>query len=56
MKKKQKLIINKSVYPEDKQNYILWLYSETKHGSCWKGLFKGSRKECVEKKLKLINE
>lgn len=54
-KKKQKLVIRESKYPDEQGKYILWLYSETKHGCNWRGLFKGSKKECFEKKLNLIN-
>lgn len=48
-KKKQKLLISKSKYPDEQGNYILWLYSETKHGCSWRGLLKGSKKKNVWK-------
>lgn len=57
MKKVKKLlIVEKSKYPDNEGKYILWLYNETKRGVCWRGLFKGSKKECIEKKLAMINE
>lgn len=56
MEKVKKLIVEKSKFPDNDGKYVLWLYSKTKHGKCWRGLFKGSRKECIEKKLAMINE
>lgn len=52
----KKLIIDKSKYPDNVGKYVLWLYSKTKQGECWRGIFKGSKKECIEKKLAMINE
>lgn len=50
MKIKKKLEIKKSKYPEKPGEYILWGYIETEHGSCYKNLFKGTRKECMKKR------
>ena len=55
-KVKKSLIVEKSKYPDDKGKYVLWLYSKTKHGECWRGLFKWSKKDCMERKLNLIHE
>ena len=55
-KVKKLLIVEKSKFPDSDGKYVLWLYSRTKHGECWRGLFKGSKKECIEKKLDMINE
>lgn len=55
-KVKKQLVIEKSKFPETSGKYVLWLYSKTKRGECWRGLFKGSKKECIEKKLELLNE
>ncbi len=53
--KKDKLIIDKSKFPDSDGNYVLFHYSETKRGSNWRGIFKGTKKECLEYKLNLIN-
>lgn len=55
-KVKKLLIVEKSKFPDNDGKYVLWLYSKTKRGECWRGLFKGSKKECIEKKLAMINE
>lgn len=55
-KVKKLLIVEKSKFPDSEGKYILWLYNKTKRGECWRGLFKGSKKECIEKKLAIINE
>ena len=55
-KGKKLLIVEKSKFPDNAGKYVLWLYSKTKHGEGWRGLFKGSKKECIEKMLAMINE
>lgn len=55
-KVKKLLIVEKSKIPDNDGKYVLWLYSRTKRGECWRGLFKGSKKECIERKLDMINE
>lgn len=55
-KVKKLLIVEKSKFPDSDGKYVLWLYSRTKRGECWRGLFKGSKKECIERKLDMINE
>ena len=52
---KKQLVIDKSKFPDSEGNYILWLWTKTKRGECWRGLFKGTKKECLEIKLELIN-
>ena len=47
---KQKLVICRSLYDKD---FILFLYNETKHGCCWRRLFKGSRADCISFKRNL---
>lgn len=54
--KKDKLVIDKSKFPDKDGNYVLFHYSETKRGSNWRGIFKGTKKECLEYKLNLIND
>ena len=53
--KKDKLVIDKSKFPDEEGNYVLFHYSETERGYNWRGIFKGSKKECLEYKLKLIH-
>lgn len=54
-KKKKEFKILKSNYPDESGDYILWIHSHTKHGENWRGIFKGSRKDCLIKKQKLLN-
>ena len=54
IKIKQKLIIEKSNFQED-GNYILFLHNSTKRGDCWRRIFKGSRKECLLVRNRLLN-
>ena len=49
---KQKLTIKKSNYDE---KYILFLHNSTRNGDSWRRLFKGSRKECILFKKRLLN-
>lgn len=46
--------IEKSLYPNDKGDYILFCYTETKKGSCIRKIFKGSRKECFLKRQEIL--
>lgn len=56
MEIKKKLKIEKSKYPDDIGNYVLFLHNETKHGESWKRIFKGTRKECLIYRKNLENE
>ena len=56
MKIKNQLIIEKSKFPEKSGKYVLWGYSRSEHGECWRGIFKGSKKECMEKKLEICKK
>lgn len=52
--KKKELIVDKSNQPDKEGNHILWLYSKTERGECWRRIFKGTRKECFNKKRELL--
>lgn len=49
----KKYIIERSNYPEGEKTHILFLHSSTQHGENFQGIFKGTHKECLEKKHKL---
>lgn len=52
---KKKLIIEKTKQKDkEKGNFILFGYSESERGSCYRRLFRGTRKECENEKLKFI--
>lgn len=50
IKIKKKLEIKKSKYPDKDGKYILWGYTESNCGACYKRLFKGSRSDCIRKR------
>lgn len=55
MKKiKRELKIEKSKFP-DSGKYVLWLHVFTEKGDCWRGIFKGNKKECVRKKYEILH-
>lgn len=56
MERKVKLKVEESLYPEKENTHILVLESSTEHGWNFQGLFKGTRKECLEKKKELEKE
>lgn len=37
---------------ENSNKYILWQYSKTKHGLCYRNVFEGTKSECEEEKEK----
>ena len=47
---KKKLIIEKARYHDEEGNFILYGYSETLRGCCYRRLFRGTKKECIEKR------
>lgn len=51
---KQELKLLKSKFSED-GDYILFLHNSTRNGDSWRRLFKGSRKECILFKKRLLN-
>lgn len=53
IKREASLTIEKSKYPEEENTHILVLESSTEHGWNYEGIFKGTRKECMEKKKEL---
>ena len=55
-KVKKLLIVERSKYPDNNGKYVLCYIQKTKRGVCWRGIFKGSKKECIEKKLVMLNE
>ena len=52
----RKYKIEKSLYPDDKNIYLVVRYSETKGGLSIGRVFKGTYKECLEYKDKRLNE
>lgn len=55
-KRKKDYKILKSKYPDKFGDYILWLHISSKYGDCWRGLHKGTKKDCIKKKMELLNE
>lgn len=53
IKRKVNLRVEKSLYPEGENTHILVLESSTEHGWNFEGIFKGTKKECIEKKKEL---
>lgn len=47
----KKYIIERSNYPDERGTHILFLHSSTQHGENYQGVFKGTYKECVAKKI-----
>ena len=47
--------VEKSKFPDNEGNYILYHHSETIHGECWRRIMKGTKKDCLAYKKKLIN-
>ena len=47
--------IEKSKFPDDEGNYVVFLNTETIHGSSWRRIFKGTFKECQNFKKKDLN-
>lgn len=56
IKREASLTIEKSKYPEEENTHILVLESSTEHGWNYEGIFKGTKKECMEKKKELEEE
>lgn len=55
MKVNKKLKIEKSKFPNEDGNYVIFLQTETTHGSSWRRIFKGSWKDCTNYKKQLEN-
>jgi len=53
MERKIKFRVEPSKYPEGENTHILVLESSTEHGWNFEGIFKGTKKECVDKKKEL---
>lgn len=49
-----KFKIEKSKEPIDEKTYILWKHNITKYGEGWKGIFKGTKLECINKKNEIL--
>lgn len=48
---KKKLIIEKTKQKDkEKGNFILFGYSESERGSCYRRLFRGTKQECEEQR------
>lgn len=52
--KKKELIVDKSNQPDKDGNHILWLHVKTEKGESWRRIFKGTRKECFDKKREIL--
>lgn len=46
----KKLIIEKAKLKDEEGNFILYGYTETEHGSCYRRLFRGTKRACLEQK------
>jgi len=53
MERKVNFRVEKSKYPEEENTHIVVLESSTEHGWNFEGIFKGTRRECIEKKKEL---
>ena len=42
----RKVVIKRSIEPDEKRTHVVWLNIETKHSSMWTTLFKGSFQDC----------
>lgn len=51
---KKKLIVEKAKLEDEEGKYILYGYTETERGSCFRRLFRGTKKECLEKRKNLM--
>ena len=49
----RKFIIEKSNYPDQSGTHLVIMHSSTQYGENYQRVFKGSRKECIEKKKEL---
>lgn len=50
-----KLKVEKSKFPDEEGNYVVFLHRFSLHGDSWKRIFKGTFKECQAFKNKLLN-
>lgn len=46
----KKLIIEKAKLDDEEGRFILYGYTETERGFCYRRLFRGTKKECIERK------
>ena len=53
MERNVRLKVEKSEFPDEEGTHLVVMYSFTEHGLATKRLFKGSQKECLEKKKEL---
>lgn len=53
MERNVRLKVEKSEFPDEEGTHLVVMYSYTEHGLATKRLFKGSQKECMEKKNEL---
>lgn len=51
----KKLIVEKAKLKDEEGNYILYGYTETEHGSCFRRLFRGTKRACLEQKRIIKN-
>lgn len=51
--RKIKLKIEKSEFPDEEGTHLLVQYTATEHGYGYRRLFKGTYKECIDKKKEL---
>lgn len=50
----KRLIIEKAKLEDEEGNYILYGYSETARGFCYRRLFRGTKKECITQRQILL--
>lgn len=53
LNRKIKLKIEKSEFPDEEGTHLVVQYTATEHGYGYRRLFKGTYKECMEKKKEL---
>nr|DAM30810.1 MAG TPA: hypothetical protein [Caudoviricetes sp.] len=52
----KKLIISKAQRKDENGNFILYLYSYTKNGFNFRRIFRGTFKECLIEKRRILDE
>ena len=51
---KKRLIIEKAKLEDEEGKFILYGYSETERGCCYRRLFRGTKKACIELRTLLL--
>lgn len=50
----KKLFIEKARFNDEEGNYILFGYTQSEKGFCYRRLFRGTKKECTLKKKEIL--